>query len=102
MLEGYGGILLTDGYEAYEAVTRTLNLTHAGSSAHVRRKFEEARKAQASASSADSQAKIALSFIRELYRVERALWNREQPVTAEYRVRVRTELSAPIMVHFHL
>jgi transposase len=102
LLEGYRGILLTDGYEAYEAVARALNLTHAGCFAHVRRKFEEARKAQTSPESTDSHAKTALSFIRELYLIERALWDKDQPVTADHRVRVRTELSAPIMVRFHL
>ncbi len=30
LLEGYRGILLTDGYEPYEAVAQSLNLVHAG------------------------------------------------------------------------
>lgn len=30
LLEGYRGILVTDGYEAYDAAARTLILTHAG------------------------------------------------------------------------
>lgn len=101
LLEGYRGILLSDGYEAYEAVARTLKLTHAGCFAHVRRKFEDARKAQASSNSTDSHAKIALCFIRELYLIERALWDKDQPISAEHRVRVRAELSAPIMERFH-
>lgn len=42
-----GGILVTDGYEAYDAAARVLNLVHAGCFAHVRRKFEEARKGAA-------------------------------------------------------
>lgn len=101
LLEGYQGILLSDGYEAYEATARSLGLVHAGCLAHVRRKFDEASKAQASSSSADSQAKIALAFIRELYLIERALWDKAQPISPEHRVRVRTELSAPIMARFH-
>jgi hypothetical protein len=34
LLDDYRGILLTDGYEAYEAVARTLSLAHAGCFAH--------------------------------------------------------------------
>lgn len=101
LLEGYQGILLTDGYEAYEAVARAMSLTHAGCFAHARRKFEEARKAQTSPTSADGHAKTALSFIRELYLIERALWDTEQPITAGHRVRIRAELSAPIVARFH-
>jgi transposase len=61
LLDSYQGILLTDGYEAYESVAQALQLTHAGCFAHVRRKLDEARKAT---NAADSQAKIALEFIR--------------------------------------
>ncbi len=100
LLEGYHGILLTDGYEAYEATARALGLVHAGCLAHVRRKFDEARKAQTSGV-AESQAKVALEFIRDLYLIEKALWDKEQPASPEHRVRARTELSAPIMARFH-
>ena len=44
----------------------------------MRRKFDEARKAT---NAADSQAKIALEFIRELYLVEKALWSKDQPIS---------------------
>lgn len=101
LLDGYRGILLTDGYEAYEAVARSLNLAHAGCFAHVRRKFDEARKAQSQQNAADGHARIALGFIRELYVVERALWDTDQPITPEHRLSVRTQLSALIMAKFH-
>jgi transposase len=101
LLEGYSGILLTDGYEPYETVAKTLRLVHAGCWVHVRRRFEEARKAQAADSATGGYAKIALDFIGELYRIERALWNREHPVTPEHRVLVRRELSAPVIARFH-
>jgi transposase len=98
LLEGYQGILLTDGYEAYESVAQALQLTHAGCFAHVRRRFDEARKAT---NATDSQTKIALEFIRELYLIEKALWDKHQPLSPEYRVKVRAELSAPIIAKFH-
>lgn len=99
LLEGYRGVLLTDGYEAYANVALALGLIHAGCMAHARRAFDEAHKAQPVDTS--SHAKIALDFIRELYRIEAPLWDREHPVSAEHRVRVRSERSAPAMERFH-
>jgi hypothetical protein len=68
--------------------------------AHVRRRFEDARKAH-SVGNADGHAREALDYIRKLYLIERALWDREHPVDDEHRVRVRKELSEPIMEAFH-
>lgn len=101
LLDDYRGILLTDGYEAYAAVARELNLVHAGCFAHARRKFDEARKAQSQQNAVDSHARIALDFIRQLYGVERALWDADQPITPEHRLRVRMQLSVPVMARFH-
>jgi transposase len=103
LLEDYRGVVLTDGYEPYAAVAQSLGFTHAGCMAHARRKFDEALKAQPTArlSERDGHAKTALAFIRELYQIERPLWDREKPVTAEDRVRVRAQLSRPVMERFH-
>jgi transposase len=101
LLEGYRGILLSDGYEPYDAVAESLFLVHAGCFAHVRRKFDEARKAQSTENATGGHARVALEMIRELYLIERALWDRDQPITAEHRVRVRAELSAPVVSKFH-
>ena len=97
LLQGYRGILLTDGYEAYAKVAATLGLVHAGCLAHARRRFEDARKAGA----VDSQARVALEFIRRLYLLERPLWDREQPCTAKHRLGVRAAHSAPVVEQFH-
>ena len=99
LLEGYHGILLTDGYEAYANTALALGLVHAGCMAHARRAFDEAHKAQPTAG--DGHAKIALDFIRELYRIESALWDRDQPTSPEHRLRIRAERSAPITDRFH-
>jgi transposase len=99
LLEGYRGILLTDGYEAYAKVALALGLVHAGCMAHARRAFDEAHKAQPT--DTPGHAKIALDFIRELYRIESPLWDREHPVSAEERVRIRGERSAPLIDRFH-
>jgi hypothetical protein len=101
LLDGFRGILLTDGYEAYANVAGLLGLVHAGCWAHVRRKFDEARKAQSGLSTTEGHAAAALKMIRELYVIERVLWKRDQPITAEHRLHVRAELSAPIIGKVH-
>lgn len=98
LLEGYRGILLTDGYKPYATAAGALKLVHAGCWAHARRRFDEARKAQPDTA---THAKAALEFIRELYLIERPLWDRDQPVTPEHRVAVRSQLSAPVIERFH-
>ena len=98
LLEGYQGILLTDGYEPYATVAAELKLVHAGCMAHARRKFDDARKAQPGD---NSSARTALDFIRELYLIERTLWDRDHPLTPEQRVAERQTRSAPIMERFH-
>jgi transposase len=98
LLDGYRGILLTDGYEPYATVAEGLGLIHAGCLAHARRKFDEARKAQPGD---NSYARTALEFIRELYLIERTLWDPEHPLTPAQRVAVRQTRSAPIMTRFH-
>lgn len=97
LLDGFHGTLVTDGWQAYDAVAQTLQLTHAGCMAHSRRKFDEARKA----GSPDGHSKVALDFIGKLSLIERPLWDREQPMTAEQRVTIRRQRSAPVMAEFH-
>jgi transposase len=98
LLEGFRGILVTDGYGAYDGAAEALGLTHAGCMAHARRYFDEARKVGSGA----SHAKAALDFIGKLSLIERPLWEREHPVTAAQRVAVRQQKSAPIMTDFHV
>ena len=96
LLEGYRGILVTDGYEPYAQVAQANGLVHAGCMAHARRKFDEAHKA----SEGSSHAKTALGFIGELSLIERSLWDRDRPMTPEERVRVRQQHSKPILERF--
>lgn len=98
LLDGYRGILLTDGYEPYTTVAAAYGLVHAGCMAHARRRFDEARKAQPDTV---THARTALEFIRELYLIERPLWDRDHPVTPAHRVQVRQQLAAPIVARFH-
>jgi transposase len=99
LLQGYRGILLTDGYEPYERVAEALGLVHAGCLAHARRRFDAAVKASQRRS--DAQARVGLDFIRELYRIERPLWDKEHPRTPAQRLQIRAEHSAAVVEKFH-
>lgn len=99
LLQGYQGILLTDGYEPYDKVAQALRLVHAGCFAHARRYFDAARKASEAADG--GQARVAIDFIGELYAIERALGDKDHPASPEDRLRVRTERSVPVIEKFH-
>lgn len=98
LFEDYHGIIVTDGYAAYDGVAQALQLVHAGCMAHARRKFDEAKKAQPDCA---PHARAALEFIGQLSLIERPLWDPDHPVTSEQRLAVRRERSAPIMAEFH-
>ncbi|HEU4603291.1 MAG TPA: IS66 family transposase, partial [Steroidobacteraceae bacterium] len=98
LLEGFSGVLLTDGYEGYNAAVAAHSLTHAGCWAHVRRKFEEARKVQAQP---DSRARVAPEYIGQLYAIERHLRERPEPISDEQRLQIRRMQSTPILAELH-
>lgn len=95
LLEGYRGVLVTDGYAPYDDVAEVLGFTHAGCMAHARRYFDEAKK------SGSDTATVALQFIGKLSLIERCLWDREHPITADERLEVRRRRSEPLMHQFH-
>jgi transposase len=86
LLEGYQGFLQTDGYAGYANVCAQTGLRHLGCFAHVRRKFDEAIKAQGKNSARASEditghkpkpgrddnslAHHAMLRIQALYRIE--------------------------------
>jgi len=92
LLDGFAGILQTDGYEAYCAVAQAKQLIHAGCYAHARRRFEDARKSQADPNR-EGQSKLALDLIGQLYRIEREI----KAASPEERLRVRQSQSAPVV-----
>ena len=93
LLQGFRGILQTDGYEGYAAVTRGNDMTWIGCLAHVRRKFDEALKAQQK-KGRGGLAKQGFDFIQRLYRVEREA--RERELDADSRKALRDEKAKPI------
>jgi len=67
LLAECNGLLMTDGYEPYDAVARAGALTHAGCWAYVRRYFNDAQR---SGGKTDGHAARVLDDIKALYRIE--------------------------------
>ncbi len=66
-LEGYEGILQTDGYSGYNALRRKTDVITIGCWAHCRRKFAAIVKISKKAGSADAVVKL----INKLYKIEK-------------------------------
>ncbi|MGB5628350.1 MAG: IS66 family transposase [Woeseiaceae bacterium] len=91
-LGDFDGTLLSDGYAAYDAYAKGRpQVTQAQCWAHLRRYFE---RAQAS----DPTAAEALAIIGELYRVERAIRDRE--LTGQAKLDYRSRYALPIVEAF--
>lgn len=90
LLEGYRGYLQADGYAAYANVCSKQNLRHLGCFAHVRRKFDEAIKAQGKHNSIAHQA---MTTIQALYRIEADI----KHLPPEDKQRIRQERALPIL-----
>jgi transposase len=71
LLDGFEGVLQTDGYAGYNQVCRENNITRIGCMDHARRKFVEASKAAPTQGKGKvSKADVAIGKIRKLYRIE--------------------------------
>ena len=91
-LGDFGGTLLSDGYAAYDAYAKGRpQVTQAQCWAHLRRYFERAQ-------GSDPAAAEALTIIGELYRVERAI--RERELTGQARLDYRSRQALPIVEAF--
>jgi len=96
LLEGFAGYLLTDGYEAYGKVCADYGLTAVGCWAHVRRKFDEAIKAQGLLGPGKRKASLAgtaMAMIQQLYRIERET----KSLSPDERQRIRQERAIPLL-----
>jgi len=93
-LKDFKGFLQTDGYEGYTEVGSLPGIIHAGSFAHVRRKFDEAGKASKNAGSAHE----ALGRIAKIYRIERDL--RDRKLSPGEFLRQRKDQVLPILEDF--
>jgi transposase len=98
LLDGYAGIVQTDGYSGYDYLDHDPAITHAGCLAHVRRKFDEARRGSGKPSGKTGSADVALSYIGKLYRIESEA--KRKGLTSEQVRALRQERAAPIFDDF--
>jgi len=89
MLDGFKGYLQTDGYSVYEGIGRREDVVHLACWAHARREFEKALDNDR------ERASAALSWIQDLYAVERQA--REEELSPDDRKELRLEASLPII-----
>ncbi len=88
----YDSYLQTDGYKAYDGLTK---VEHLGCLAHARRKFMDAKKLQGKGKTGKADA--ALAKIQKLYALETRLKGK----SAEERVMERQKLAKPLLNDLH-
>ena len=69
-LDGYRGVVQTDGYVGYDFLDGVKGVAHIGCWAHARRKFMDAHKARPKKIKKPGSTDQALKFIKDIYRVE--------------------------------
>jgi transposase len=87
MLKGYGGVLHSDKYGAYEKLAQNRMITWSPCWSHIRRKFFEAETGD------PPFRDWVLRKIRYLFMLERVAWARSE----DERLRIRQEKEAPII-----
>jgi transposase len=96
LLEGARGVLMTDGYDAYDLAANTRGLIHLGCMTHARRGFIEAEDALPKEQrGGDHPASRMLALFRALYAVEDDATTAQR--SAEQRLALRQERSRDIV-----
>lgn len=94
LLEGYRGLLQTDGYAGYRGVADNDGIELIGCWAHARRKFDTAIKANKGIQGAvNGNAGRAMNEIQKLYRIEKQIKGK----TPEEIYKIRQRKSKPII-----
>lgn len=96
-LKGFEGVLLSDGYKAYDRAVKQLNkqdekVTHANCWAHTRRYFEQALEIE------PELAQHALDLIVKLYQHEKHI--RKEKLDADKASEYRQKKSEPVVTEF--
>ncbi len=98
-LNGYKGVVQTDGYTGYDFLDKKTDIFHVGCWAHARRKFMEAGKARGKNCKKRGSADKALRFIKDLYRIEQRA--KKLQLSAEEHLELRTNEAKPILEKMH-
>jgi transposase len=92
MLKGFKGVLQTDGYGAYQSVSKgNCDVNHLYCMAHIRRKFDEA------AYNNMELAAHAVGEISKLYKIEKEIRESPVPMSEHQIVRKRLEQAIPVL-----
>ncbi len=95
LLDGFKGVLQTDGYVGYNRASKEYKLYHVGCLAHARRKFFEA----AAITKGEGNADKALKIIQKIYQAEKTL--RAEHLDDELFVAERRKQVIPLWQEFH-
>jgi transposase len=95
LLDGFEGVLQTDGYAGYNRVCRDNPIIRIGCWDHARRKFVEASQAAPANKKGEkvSKADVAIGKIRKLYRIE----DKIKDLEPEQKKVQRQRLSRPVL-----
>ena len=97
-LAGYKGYIQTDGYAGYDVLGERNGIVHMGCWVHVRRKFLEVIKARPKGSKKNGNADVAITYIRNIYAIEKDA--DERALSADGRYQLRQEKSVPLLREF--
>ena len=95
LLQDYQGYIMADGYDGYNAVSKTKGIERLACMAHVRRGFVDATKVQPKGKR--GRADEAVALIGKLYRIERE----HKDDTIDQRYDARQKLSLPVLAELH-
>lgn len=94
-LDGYQGVVQTDGYVGYDFLDPKKGVSHIGCWAHARRKFMEAQRVRGKNSKTAGGADKGLKFIKSLYDLERRA--KRQKLSFDELIELRQQEAKPIL-----
>lgn len=99
-LNGYQGIVQTDGYSGYNFLDTIIGIIHIACWVHARRKFTDVIKAlgRKKGTPPSGNAGAALKYISKLYKIEKQA--KEKGLSAEEIYKERQEKAVPILDEF--
>ena len=98
-LDGYEGVVQTDGYVAYDFLDQKKEITHVGCWAHARRKFVDTRKAHGKNAKKAGSVDQTLKYIKEPYSIKRSA--KKQQLSPVELQQLRQQEAKPLLDQMH-